>query len=45
MHLEAHGSARGAFGATVTILYETGDEREVTIVGVDELDGRRRSVS
>jgi transcription elongation factor GreB len=26
------------FGATVTILYETGDEREVTIVGVDELD-------
>jgi transcription elongation factor GreB len=26
------------FGATVTILYESGDEREVTIVGVDELD-------
>jgi transcription elongation factor GreB len=26
------------FGATVTILYETGGEREVTIVGVDELD-------
>src|SRR6476660_6943722 len=26
------------FGATVTILYETGDERELTIVGVDELD-------
>jgi transcription elongation factor GreB len=26
------------FGATVTVLYETGDEREVTIVGVDELD-------
>ena len=26
------------FGATVTILYENGDEREVTIVGVDELD-------
>jgi len=26
------------FGATVTILYQTGDEREVTIVGVDELD-------
>ena len=26
------------FGATVTIPDETGDEREVTIVGVDELD-------
>jgi len=26
------------FGATVTFLYETGAEREVTIVGVDELD-------
>ena len=26
------------FGATVTIEYETGEEREVTIVGVDELD-------
>jgi transcription elongation factor GreB len=26
------------FGATVTFRYETGDEREVTIVGVDELD-------
>jgi transcription elongation factor GreB len=26
------------FGATVTILYGSGDEREVTIVGVDELD-------
>ena len=26
------------FGATVTILHETGGEREVTIVGVDELD-------
>ena len=26
------------FGATVTILNESGDEREVTIVGVDELD-------
>ena len=31
------------FGATVTILYETGDEREVTIVGVDELDSARRT--
>jgi transcription elongation factor GreB len=26
------------FGATVTVLNEAGDEREVTIVGVDELD-------
>ena len=26
------------FGATVTILNEAGEEREVTIVGVDELD-------
>ena len=33
------------FGATVTILYETGDEREVTIVGVDELDSRDERVS
>ncbi len=33
------------FGATVTILYETGDEREVTIVGVDELDSGDTRVS
>ena len=33
------------FGATVTILYETGDEREVTIVGVDELDANDARVS
>ena len=33
------------FGATVTILYESGDEREVTIVGVDELDSGDRRVS
>ena len=33
------------FGATVTILNETGDEREVTIVGVDELDSGDRRVS
>ena len=31
------------FGATVTILYETGDERQVTIVGVDELDSGDRT--
>jgi transcription elongation factor GreB len=29
---------RAFFGATVTIADESGDEREVTIVGVDELD-------
>lgn len=33
------------FGATVTILNETGDEREVTIVGVDELDSGDARVS
>ncbi len=33
------------FGATVTILYESGDEREVTIVGVDELDSSDVRVS
>jgi transcription elongation factor GreB len=33
------------FGATVTILYETGEEREVTIVGVDELDADGARVS
>jgi len=33
------------FGATVTIRYETGNEREVTIVGVDELDSSDTRVS
>lgn len=33
------------FGATVTVLYETGTEREVTIVGVDELDSSDARVS
>ena len=33
------------FGATVTILYEAGDEREVTIVGVDELGADDARVS
>jgi transcription elongation factor GreB len=33
---KTHG--RVHFGATVTIADETGEEREVTIVGVDELD-------
>jgi transcription elongation factor GreB len=36
---------RVRFGATVTILGETGDQREVTIVGVDELDASDRRVS
>ena len=33
------------FGATVTIQYENGDERDVTIVGVDELDSGDERVS
>lgn len=33
------------FGATVTIQPETGDEREVTIVGVDELDSGDARIS
>jgi transcription elongation factor GreB len=33
------------FGATVTIRDETGDQREVTIVGVDELDSGAARVS
>ena len=33
------------FGATVTIHYESGNEREVTIVGVDELDSGDARVS
>jgi transcription elongation factor GreB len=40
---KTHGQVR--FGATVRILYETGDEREVTIVGVDELDSGDTRVS
>ena len=40
---KTHG--RVFFGATVTILHETGDEREVTIVGVDELDAGDTKVS
>ena len=33
------------FGATVTLLYANGEEREVTIVGVDELDSGDTRVS
>jgi transcription elongation factor GreB len=38
-----HG--RVHFGATVTIEYESGEERQVTIVGVDELDSGAARVS
>ena len=40
---KTHG--RIHFGATVTIADESGDEREVTIVGVDELDAGDARVS
>ena len=40
---KAHDRVR--FGATVTIANESGDEREVTIVGVDELDSGDTRVS
>jgi transcription elongation factor GreB len=40
---KTHG--RVFFGATVTISNEDGDEREVTIVGVDELDSGDARVS
>ena len=33
------------FGATVTVVYESGNEREVTIVGVDELDSGDARIS
>ena len=33
------------FGATVTVLYQSGAEREVTIVGVDELDSGDARIS
>jgi transcription elongation factor GreB len=33
------------FGATVTVSHESGEERTVTIVGVDELDAGRERVS
>ena len=36
---------RVRFGATVTILSQTGDSREVTIVGVDELDSGDARIS
>jgi len=40
---KAHDRVR--FGATVTIADENGDERDVTIVGVDELDAGDARVS
>jgi len=33
------------FGATVTILYESGNQREITIVGADELDAGDARIS
>jgi transcription elongation factor GreB len=33
------------FGATVTVSNDAGDERTVTIVGIDELDGRDHHIS
>jgi transcription elongation factor GreB len=40
---KAHDRVR--FGATVTIAAESGDERDVTIVGVDELDAGDTRIS
>ncbi|MBP7779227.1 MAG: transcription elongation factor GreB [Acidobacteria bacterium] len=40
---QAHG--RVFFGATVTFEHESGDERTVTIVGVDELDASADRIS
>lgn len=40
---KTHG--RVHFGATVRFVHENGDEREVTIVGVDELDASATRVS
>jgi transcription elongation factor GreB len=37
--------ARVYFGATVTVRYESGDKRQVTIVGVDELDSGDTRIS
>jgi transcription elongation factor GreB len=37
--------ARVYFGATVTVRYENGDKRQVTIVGVDELDSGDTRIS
>ena len=47
MVVDNSGKAREQvrFGATVTIRTSTGDEREVTIVGVDELDASDARVS
>ena len=40
---KTHG--RVFFGATVTYQRESGEEREVTIVGIDELDSGNTRVS
>jgi transcription elongation factor GreB len=39
------GLAQVRFGATVTIQYESGHERELTIVGVDEIDNGDARIS
>jgi len=40
-----HGSDQVFFGATVRYADETGDERSVTILGIDEADSAQSQVS
>jgi transcription elongation factor GreB len=40
-----HGSDQVFFGATVTYVGESGDERTITILGIDEADSARAQVS
>ena len=40
-----HGSDQIVFGATVRYADETGDERDVTILGIDEADSTRSQIS
>jgi transcription elongation factor GreB len=40
-----HGRAQVFFGATVTYAEESGDERTITIVGIDEADSLKGQVS
>ena len=40
-----HGKAQVFFGATVTYVEENGDERTVTILGIDEADSLKGEVS
>lgn len=41
----AQNSDKVVFGATVTILDESGNERKYSIVGIDETDGKRGRIS